>query len=228
MSKEQRKIVLIDASPKVTEASVSDLLTSMVEDHMKGKLYGVKKINVRQSMKKNELTEDYEALLQADAIVFTFPLYIFCLPGILMQYLQDYYDYYQKHKPEAKKVKIYTVINCGFPEAFINEEASRVIKSFSEKVNGIFRFAIMIGGGGMLLGAKDAPFMAKSMQELNSAFSQIAEDIKDENLPNKTNLQIKMNCPDFLYYFMGGRGWISTARKNGLKKKDIYRKPYLD
>ncbi|MDI6706623.1 MAG: NAD(P)H-dependent oxidoreductase [Bacillota bacterium] len=165
-------------------------------------------------------------LSQADAVIIAFPLYVFCLPGILMRFLEDYYKFYAESGKVKDNAKVYAIINCGFPEPEINQEAVRVIRSFCRHINADFRFGVLVGGGGMMLAAKDAPFMKKTLSKLDNAFLAIAKDMQSNDCVNTDNIYIAMNFPRRLYFFMGDRGWAFAARKNGLKKKDLYRKPY--
>ena len=91
---------------------------------------------------------------EADALLIVFPLYFFCLPGMLTQYLDDYAQFIGV---KGKTQKVYTIVNCGFPEPEINTEAIRVMQSFSRHVGASFRFGIGFGSGGMILGAQQAP-----------------------------------------------------------------------
>ncbi len=219
-------IVFISASPKMNrEESSSSLLAQMAGNVLKGPGITHTFIDVRQSITKNQTHKDFEILAKADVVIIVFPLYIFCLPGILMRFLEDYSHYDVEHN-NSRSPKIYAVVNCGFPEPGINLEAVRVIKSFSRHIHAHFRFGILIGGGGMLLEAKDASFMKKNFRHLNQAFSKIARDLQNDNLEEAENINISMNFPRWLYLFLGNRNWLSLARKNGLKKKDLYRKPY--
>ena len=118
-------------------------------------------------------------------------------------------------------------MNCGFPEADINAEAVKVIECFSKKIGASFRLGIMIGGGGMLTDeVKDAPFMKKTFTALDNGFRMMAQDIQDDRLDPLQNLSIALNFPRRLYLFMADKSWVDTARKNGLKKKDLYKRPY--
>lgn len=221
-----RNIVLINASPKNNEPSVSEYLVDALENQIDMATANKYFINIRQSIKKYKTQEDFAAISKADAIIIIFPLYIFCLPGILMQFLEDYQKFYTEQGKAAGNAKVYAIVNCGFPESGINLEAVRVIRSFCNHVNMQFRFGVLIGGGGMLLGARNAPFMKKTMQNLTNAFLTIVQDIEREDFKNIDNINIAMNFPRRLYLFMGDRGWLTLARKNGLKKKDIYKTPY--
>ncbi len=225
MSKQTSKVVLISASPKSGEPSVSEFLASMTAGKLPDDMR-ISKIDVRRSIFQKETERDFEAMLDADAIVFAFPLYFFCLSGMFMRFLQDYAAYRAQHSGKARSPKVYAAINCGFPEPEINGEALRVVKSFCSHTGASFRFGIMIGGGGMLLGAKDAPFMKKTMTKLDEALRLIAQDIADSSLLPIDDIMICVNIPKKLYFFGGNLGWGQMAKKNGLKKKDLYAQPY--
>ncbi|MDZ4133918.1 MAG: flavodoxin, partial [Dethiobacteria bacterium] len=142
MSKERKKVVLINGSPKIGQNSVSNLLTSIQEEKIKDNEYDIYKIDVRKSLAKGETENDYRAMIQADAMIITFPLYIFCLPGLLMRFLQDYFEFHSKNSDHSRP-HVYAVVNCGFPEAWINREAVDVIKSFSRSIGASFRFGVL-------------------------------------------------------------------------------------
>ncbi len=222
-----KSIVLINASPKINEESLSKFIAEWAGRYIAEKDAIKNFIHLRESFTKHKTQEDFESLLKADVIIIVFPLYIFCMPGILTRFLQDYYQYFLEHGKPSNNQKIYTVVNCGFPEPEINLEAVRVIRSFSRYINASFRFGILIGSGSMLFHAENAPFMKKTLSKMDNAFSTIAKDIQNNNFKKLENINIAMNFPRWLYMFMGDVGWVSMARKNGLKKKDLYRKPYL-
>lgn len=223
-----KNVVLISASPKINDQSVSKEFLKMAGSQISANVFQKTFIDVRKSILTDNLAEDFETLSKADVIIISFPLYYFCMPGILTRFLVDYYNYYTVRGNVGKHVKVYAIVNCGFPEPEINLEAVRVIKSFSQHINAAFRFGVLIGGGPMMFAAKNAPFMKKAIQELNDAFSSIAADIKHEYSAKMDPIYIGVNFPFSrrLYFFTGSRGWISMARKNGLQKKDLYKQPY--
>ena len=221
-----KNVVLINGT-KINEESVSGYLVSMLSDRIGTD--GINKIiiNVRQSLTHCQTKSDFDVISKADAIVIVFPLYIFCLPAMLTRFLEDYYHYYAEIGKPGVNQKVYAIVNCGFPEAEINTEAVRVIQSFSRHVNAEYRFGILIGSGGMLLGAKGAPFMKTALINLQNAFDEIKNDSLNNSHQNLEDVLINVNFPRWLYFFMGDKGFISAARKNGLKKKDMLRMPYL-
>ena len=221
-----KNIVLINGSPKINEESASKYLIETAGGHINDTLFKKTFINIRESFTMSNTYENFEAISNADALIIAFPLYIFCMPGILTRFLEDYYKYYTESKENKKSPKVYAIVNCGFPEPDINLEAVKVIKSFCSHINANFRFGILIGGGGMVLGAKDAPFMKKTLNSLNNAFSAIVTDIQSNSLNKIDNVSIHVNFPKRLYLFMANKGWGYSIRKKGLQKKDLYRKPY--
>ena len=80
----------------------------------------------------------------------------------------------------------------------------------------------------MILGAKDAPFMKKVMEQITDAFDLMREDVLGNGETPLGNRYVSVRFPRKLYFFMGNYGWMSMARQNGLQKKDLYLKPYRD
>lgn len=225
---EMKKVVFINGSPKTTPSSASALLISQGQGLIKSESnIQTYTVNIRESITHNHCEEDFECMQSADALIFAFPLYVFCVPGIVMRFLQDFHDYIKKNVGSAGNIKVYAIVNCGFPEAGINAEAVRVIECFSKRIGAHFRFGIMVGGGGMFTdGVKDAPVMKKTFTALSNGFRLMAQDIQTNRCDPLQNLSINLNFPRGLYLLIADRSWVSLARKNRLKKKDLYRRPY--
>ena len=215
-----KNVVILSASPKASGLVTSEFLASLAEERLKRDGMSLSRFDVRACIKQCD--KAFAAMRSADAIVIMLPLYYFCLSGMLMRFLQDY----ALQKPEAKAQKVYTFVNCGFPEPEINSEAIRVVQSFCRHIGASFRMGVGIGGGGMLAGAKDAPFMKKTMQSIADAIDIISSDIQGDVPALPKTISIGINFPSRLYFFMGNWGWSQASRQNGLKKKDLYAKPY--
>jgi len=220
------RIVYINASPRTDDVTASGSFIHMLEKHFTGYDVEEARIHVRKSILSHQPDSDFETMSKADTLVIVFPLYFFCLPGLLTRFVQDYYSYYLKNKIQVRGQKIYAIVNCGFPEVDINTEAVKVIKSFSQHVGAEFRFAIMVGSGGMVIGAKDAPFMKKTLAALEQAMELLAQDAVSDGADTVGNIQIMVKCPRWLYYFMANKGFVHTASKNGISRKAILRKRY--
>lgn len=219
-----KSIVWINGSPRMGEASSSRMLNERASSLFSDQ-FAKKMVDVRKSIALERTQADFETIAAADALVVTFPLYFFCAPAVLMRFLEDYTQY-QGGRSDASKLNVYAIVNCGFPEPEINLEAVRVIESFCRHIGAEFRFGILIGAGGMLLQAPDAPPVKKALLKLDLAIGAIEQDLLAVNAAKPENVSIAIQFPKRLYHLMGGLGWVMQARKNGLKKRDLYRTPY--
>jgi hypothetical protein len=78
-------------------------------------------------------------MMETDAILIIFPLYFFCLPGLLTRFLQDYAAFVKSQEEPAKSPASTQWYNCGFPEDEINGEALRVVESFCRAIGAHWR-----------------------------------------------------------------------------------------
>ncbi len=220
MSSEIRNFVVINGSPKTTERSVSGALAQKAQARFQAAGLKTHVIHVRRSLKDPACGNDYHTMRAADGLLLIFPLYYFCVPAMLMRFLEGYAARLAHSGGLPRPQRIYALVNCGFPEPDINGEAIRVIQSFCRHVGASFRFGVSIGGGSLITEASEAPFMKKAVAQLDAAFSHMALDTPSDHA------SIPVPIPQRFYLFMGNRGWFGMARKNGLKKKDLYARPY--
>ncbi len=214
--------VVISASPRTSGTISSVVFADTVAKAIGAKGVAVQRIDVRKTIRDNIHAEAMDAMQNSDALVFVFPLYFFCLPGLLMRFLQDYAAA-AKTRPGQR---VWCIVNCGFYEPEINDEAVRVVKSFSQHIGAAFRFGVTISCGSMLATMRSAPFMKKSSAAFDAAMTAIADDVIGEGTAPDVPIRIRADISRRFYYFMAQFGWKHAARKNGLKKKDLYRKVY--
>ena len=225
MSESMKKIALVSASPKVDqEWAVSSFLAKRGEWLLKDEACAVATIPVRSALLQHQTVEAFAELQDADAIVFIFPLYIFCMPAMLTRFLQDFAC---KYPTADRDSSVYAIVNCGFPEPEINQEAMRVMECFAQQTGRSFLGGVMIGGGGMLIAAKDAPFMRPVFEQIDQLFARVKRDVlAKEKKSGQSIAQVAPKFPKWLYFVGGNSGWKSMARKNNVRQKDLYRMPY--
>ena len=224
----KKTIAIISASPKPSaDPSVSSYLADMANELFARNNISPIRIDVRKSNAQERNEADFAAMNKADALLMIFPLYFFCLPGLLMQFLEDYASYREKNRETSTRSNVYAVVNCGFPEPEINEEAVRVIGQFAAAFDAQFRFGVMIGGGGMILGTKEIPPIRNMMEKLCGAFEIMVRETSEGAVIQRQNISLDVKFPRKMYFFMGNLGWNGNAKKNGLKKKEMRRTPYL-
>jgi hypothetical protein len=224
MSEQSKMIVLVSASPKVDQAwAVSAFLAARGEEIVRDEAIAVETIPVRHALMHRETEGAFAALQQADAIVLIFPLYFFCMPAMLTRFLQDFAVKYPKTTHAAG---VYAIVNCGFPEPEINEEAMRVVECFVLQTGRSFLGGVMIGCGGMLMGAAQAPFMRPVFEKIDGLFARVKRDVLSKESEKAEIAQAAPKFPKALYFLAGNSGWRSMARKNKLKSRELFRKPY--
>ncbi len=215
-------IVLLNGSPRVsgsTSMKLLDLLKNRLDDDC-----GATIIEAGKSILHKNQLQDYTRMEKAKAIVIAFPLYVYCLPGALVEFLSGYREYVSSIGKPANQ-KIYAIINCGFPESGINNDAALVIKHFCNEIHAAYRFSVLIGSGGMLQPLKILPPVNKMWRRIGSAFDQIIGDMRDGEIA--TDIHIDSKLPRKLFFFIGQTNFTVIAKKNGIKRKEIFRKPYL-
>lgn len=224
MSETNYRVALVSASPKVEqEWAVSAFLAKYGESRLAHDSLTVTIIPVRHALMHHETNAAFATLQETDAIVLIFPLYFFCLPAMLTRFLQDFAA---KEPKSNKTCAVYALVNCGFPEPEINLEAMRVVEQFALQTGRSFGGGVMIGCGGMIIGAQGAPFMRDVMEQVNSLFDRVKSDLMQADSIEPKIVATAPKFPRALYFLAGNAGWRSTARKNHLKNKDLYRTPY--
>lgn len=221
-----KKLTIINGSPKVdSNPSVSEYLSALAESHVSNDEIRIERFSARKSV-LGDSTEAFSAMAESDAILLVFPLYFFCLPGTLTRFLQDYAAFVKTQPKSGKVARVYAIVNCGFPEDEINSDALRVIESFSRTIGAQYRFGLMIGGGGMILGAKDAPFMKEFMKTIDGFLVDVQSDIIAPSDAGHETMRAFVKFPRKLYFMMGNLGWKMQAKQNGLNAHDLKKKPY--
>jgi hypothetical protein len=224
MSELTKKVVLVSASPKVDQAwAVSAFLAKSGEEKLSATGLSVETIKVRHALMHHETEQAFESLQSADAIVLIFPLYFFCMPAMLTRLLQDFVA---KYPVADRTTQVYAIINCGFPESDINMEAMRVVECFARQTKREFLGGVMIGGGGMVIAAAEAPFMRPLFELIDGLFARVAREVRSGQPEPMQIAEASPKFPRWLYFVAGNAGWHSMARKHHIKPRDIRRKPY--
>ena len=216
-------MVVLAASPKPQGQAASDRLAQIAAETLRGETADVQIIHAGETLAKEKTDEAFAAMAAADALIVVFPLYIFCLPGLTMRFLQRYWQY-ALQLPARKQTAVYSVINCGFPEPEINGEASRVVGRFAQAVGGRYGFGILIGGGGMA--AMQASPVKRMLAEYREALLRIRAEIEAGTCAPAENVNLRIRFPRRLYLFMGNVGWRRWVRRYGGKVSDLYARPY--
>lgn len=218
----QDHVVMLCASPQMKNSTSMKLL-ELLEMQQKNTM-DTNIIEVGKSMIHKQQVKEYEQMAKASAIVIAFPLYVYSLPGMLIEFLVGYKEYLEKNK-KIEKQKIYAIINCGFPESYINEDAAHVIRMFCNEIHAEYCFSVLIGGGGFLRPMHSLPVIQKVWDQIKEAFKQISDDILIGNKIEQ-DIHIDAKMPKILFRIIGNMNFYLLAKKNGLRRKDRFYQPY--
>ncbi|GFZ33212.1 flavodoxin [Clostridium zeae] len=216
-----KNICFINGSPKGKNSS-SFFYLNKLDKLMDEKEYIKDYIDVKFT-EKNSLEDDFKKIENADTIIIAFPLYVYCLPGILIRFFEDYYIYFKNKGKFNKNVRVYTIVNCGFPEPKINTEAIRIIENFCNRLNLYWRFGIGIGMGEFISTTKNIPFINKLSNNIFNTIHEVIKDIENESTDKINNFFVKPKMPKYLFFISANIKWIKCAKKNSLKKSDLFR-----
>ncbi|SNS18025.1 Putative NADPH-quinone reductase (modulator of drug activity B) [Anaerovirgula multivorans] len=218
----QKKALLLIGSPKIKK-STSEALGNYVLDGLNKKGYVCEKLHIL-SMLKKDARELINRVKDTDILIISFPLYVDSLPSPLIKALELMADNRKEKRPE-KEQSLMVIVNCGFPEAFQNDTALRICKSFANKTGFKWLGGLAMGSGSAIDGRpiEQLGGMTRNIvKALNNATEAI---VNNENVPTEAiNLMAAKLIPRWLYIFFGNIGWKNQAKKHNVDKI-LYSKP---
>ncbi|MDA3955415.1 hypothetical protein [Oceanispirochaeta sp.] len=171
-------------------------------------------------------SEVLKKLDDCEVWILALPLYVDALPGHLSWWLSRYQEYRASNN-DKKDIRVYGIVNCGFPEAIQNRDALKILELFCLKSGLIWRFGIGLGMGEPYKQMAGMPLRSRGKRQVFEAFQTLAADLKNSSGGVLENAYVAVKFPKWLYRVMGSMGWIMSGRKNGLKRKDLYARPLL-
>ncbi|MCL2198315.1 MAG: NAD(P)H-dependent oxidoreductase [Defluviitaleaceae bacterium] len=204
------KVLFINGSPK-SDNSSSELLINALH-----KLLG----NLNEYITITAMKASKQAFLDgvrgADVAVIVFPLYVDGIPSHLLRLLCEVKDELKNINPN---VVLYAIANNGFYEGTQNALALNMIQHFCDAAGIRWGQGLGIGAGGML---NSSPIGIAVLKNIGIALETLAENINKQI--SGDDLFAQPNFPKFLYKTAAHFNWIQSAKKNGLKRNDIYKK----
>jgi multimeric flavodoxin WrbA len=210
------KIAMVNGSPKLDKSNSSFMLRSLEPLICTGNDITHYNIN-RKPLTK----EQYSELCSMDILIIAFPLYIDAIPSHLFRMLVTLEEYM---KAERKKdIYVYAIANNGFFEGQQNHVAFEIIKNWCLRCGIYFGQGIGQGAGEMIGFIEKVPLGHGPLKNLGSAMETLANNILSRRVePFKL---FSPNLPRFAWKFAGTHFfWNASAKKNGLKKKDIMKR----
>jgi multimeric flavodoxin WrbA len=203
-----KKICMVNGSFRGGKASSLIFLKDLAAG-MRGKDLSVEFYGMKTGPAAAHPEGTFRALACADALVFAFPLYVYCLSGGFVRFLEDFRGYLASGGERNRGTRIYAIVNCGFPEPRITKEAVRVIRNFSSRTGFDYRLAVSIGCGPATAMTRKLPFLNS---KLKRAWARIIEDILDSNAGHTEDLLVEPAIPKSILL----RVKESYERKSGI------------
>jgi multimeric flavodoxin WrbA len=219
------KVTAINGSPK-GESSNSREVIAIV----RGMLDPAIELDVVSQIKQARHPDDsvFQAMAESDVLFIASSLFVDALPASLMAFLERYARFRASLPPEAraKRQRVFAVMNCGFYEGKQNACALKILSHYCAYAGLAWSGGVGLGTGEMIAALKDVPPQASIRKPVIRAIRDLADAIArgpDGKLDRDEFAQ--HGFPWFLYKFMGEMGWRSQAKKNGLRGKDLFRRP---
>ncbi|MBF9016299.1 MULTISPECIES: NAD(P)H-dependent oxidoreductase [unclassified Oceanispirochaeta] len=224
-----KKILYINGSPRGEKGSSSPLILKDIAAYLKDE--GIRKEDAKVFTIPRSIKENTKSILEtmddADIWIIALPLYVDVLPGHLTWWLREYQNH-RMSQENRKNIRVYGIVNCGFPEAIQNADALRVLEIFCRKSELEWRFGIGIGMGEPYKEMRAIPLRSWMKSEILASYKALGNDIhRDEAAPD-SNYFVQVKYPRFLYRLQGAFGWIIRSRRNGVSRKAMYARPLLE
>jgi hypothetical protein len=224
-----QKALLLVGSPKPGD-STSESLGSYLLKELEKRGVATETLRVTKAVRTAEATEGLlAAVASADLIVFSFPLYVDCLPAPAIRALELIAegragtvapscaaDARGDERAAAGGPAFVTICQSGFPEVEHNEVAVEICRHFAEDAGFEWAGGLILAAGGMVGGQplrKLQGMMRSAVKSLDLTAEALAagRPVPDEAV----QLMAKPPIPKVGYRFMANWGWRSMFRKQG-------------
>jgi hypothetical protein len=210
------KIAMINGSPKLGKSNSGFFLKKLEPMISNGHEISLYNINKRPLSSKQ-----YSELCHMDALIFAFPLYIDAIPSHLFRMLITLEEYMKVER--KKEIYVYAIVNNGFYEGHQNRIALEIFRNWCLRSGLHFGQGIGQGAGEMMGFVEEVPLGHGPLKNLGKAMESLASSINSSS--EGETMLFSPNFPRFGWKFAGTHFfWNVTAKKNGLKKKEIFRK----
>ncbi len=235
-----RNALLIVGSPKIKHRSTSSILGEYLIEILKSDGWKTEvlklKGNLRREKGQNELCSAVDC---SDLIILAFPLYIDALPYLVTKALEIIAQH-KKTLPVKKPQKIFTIINNGFPEFYQNALALNICRFFADLCGISWAGALAMGAGEAIGGGQEfterkrkGPPIKHVIEGLNKTGMDLANgrfvSLDAQTLISKNPIPIvPFEVWRWIFTKLGGQWWKQQAIGNGVKKAEMYAKPYAN
>ena len=207
------KLTIVNGSPRHGKSN-SGLLIELLLQFIQEK----NEVNITHVENYKSVDKYIDEIVKADMLVFAFPLYVDSIPSHILYLMERISENHRNNN-----LIIYVIMNNGFYEGKQNHIAIQQMKLWCCDNGFVWGQGIGCGAGEMLPFLKKVPLGHGPTKNLGDALEAFAININRRGTGEE--LYINPNWPRFMWKYQANRMyWIPKAKKNGLKKKDIFKK----
>ena len=187
-------IVALIGSPKPNKSSsgaIVDCISEILQTHVTQ----YRTLDIINTPDRNEVESD---ILQADILLFVFPLYVDSLPATLLEVMFRLEKAIQNSTNSLPRV--YAICNCGFYDAKQTATALRIMQNYCHKTGFSWQYGIGIGGGGMIAEQSTNITTHGPLANIFKTLTELCTDISQKYNGKKDNIFIKPGIPRFIYH----------------------------
>lgn len=217
------KIMIITGSPK-PNGGTSSILVEQLKKSILSHTPGIEFVTF--NIRNNYIPEtEYDNLENYDALILAFPLYVDSLPSHVLTQLVKIEEYFNSKKGEKSKarnkLKVYTLINCGFYEAKYTTLALRIVRMWAIKSGIVFASGLGLGGGEMIGITSKMSHHVGPLKTIQVALDNFGTLIAEEKCA--MNNFCSPGIPRWIFIQAANNAFCKgNAKKNGLTLKQLY------
>jgi hypothetical protein len=218
-----RRAVLWVGSAKPHRMSTSEALGTAVIRRLESRGWKCRTLHAAKVTKlgRADSPQLVEAARSASLLIAASPVYVDCLPALVLKGLGDLVDAAGSGAAPA----LLPIVQCGFPEPTHTRPAVEILAHAASRAGWAWAGHLAFGGGGFIDGADiDA---SRRFRSLQTAFDQVA-DALDAGEPVPADLTSALSAPllnPTVYRWMGDVGWLSQSiRHHALS--ELWERPF--
>lgn len=221
----KKRVLLLIGSPKL-QSSTSESLGNYLIQKLQTQGFESKILFIHKALKSEDrINKLLTTINNSELIIITFPLYIDCLPYLVIKMMEIVAENC-KGKKNLIEQRFACIVNNGFPEPHQNNTAVAICRQFAKETSFNWAGGLQLGGGEAINGKPlhEIKGMARNIiKSLDLAAAALSED---NPIPQEAkNLMAKLIVPAWLYRWMGGMKWKRDSKKHGVNKQ-LYSRPY--
>ncbi|WP_191089411.1 flavodoxin family protein [Paenibacillus spiritus] len=174
--------------------------------------------------------EQYRELYTADALVLAFPLYFDGIPSHFLRMMVGMEAWVKRQgtppaeAPGSRPLPVYVLVNNGFYEGGQCRTAVSIVRNWCGRCGFRFGMAVGFGAGEMLGSLEKVPLGRGPLKDLGQALEALASAVRTGAAGE--SVYLSPNFPRVAWRLAATYGfWHPQAKKNGLKVKDLKRRP---